>query len=145
MTTNPINLDKSKPFQKFIELFKVFLESKLNRQWVVSGTTIQVYLRKGHHAFGGKLISTLDIANIEIGERSRRKGLGTAVIAKLHELNPYEVTYVENILNGPLYESLMKRDWINVSKAVIPCVYKPTEMYLKSFNQMREVENGSIP
>ncbi len=109
--------------EQFKQAFHMFMNSKLRNQWL-GGDVIQVYMRKGIHVIGRQAFKTLDIANIQIDESERGKGVGMRLIDWLHEQNPFEVTYVESLQNLRLYASLKQRGWIDVPNSQPPSVYK---------------------
>jgi hypothetical protein len=69
----------------------------------------KVYLRKSNRLIKGKIIPSLDIASIEVW--IPQKGTGTSIINKLHELNPFGVTFIENVINEHLEKWINRNDW----------------------------------
>jgi len=105
----------------FKQAFEAFLKGKAKNQWLYGGNDIQVYVRKGYHAVGDKMFTTLDIANISIEEKG--KGTGMQLIWWLHQQNPFQVTFIESLLNRRLYERLKKDGWLDVPNSYPPSVY----------------------
>lgn len=112
---------------KIQAFLKEFLASRLKNQWYES-YALRVYVRKAHRNIGGTLVSTLDIASIDVEPHLRERGMGTAVIDYLHEQNPFAVTYIENVQTERFYEYLIARGWIPVGPREFTdhdnCLYK---------------------
>lgn len=92
-----------------------FLAGKQPNAWlnVDDGYIVQVYCRKGaRHRVNGTLTTTFDIANINVEKPGH--GIGSAVINLIHRINPYPVTYIENVLNDRFYTYLIRHDWKDV-------------------------------
>ena len=118
----------SNPLPSFFENFKQFLQKKVRNEFVYSSDqSIHVYARKGIHLINGKQEQTLDIARIEVDDALQGRGIGTAMINGIHDLNPFKITYVENLLNEQLYARLKKQGWLDVNNSLPPCVYKSKE------------------
>ena len=110
--------------EAFKQEFAKFMADKYKKNaWLNGGDDIQVYVRKGHHMKGDSLENTLDIANINI--ENKGQGTGIEVIYWLHEVNPFNTTYVENLHNQRLYARLIKDGWKDVLNSNPPCVYLP--------------------
>lgn len=93
-------------------------------KWIY-GDHIKAYVRKGHRMlYGRNILTTLDIASIEVDENKQNQGLFTAFLNKAHELNPWDATYVECVLNPNLAAFLIKNGWI-ASKTDPDCYYMP--------------------
>ena len=84
---------------------------------------IRLYLRKSRRIIGEKVRFCLDIASIEIAEEYQGRGLFTKIMALLHEMNPYEVSYLESILNPVLEEWCKKRRWVQMPYTQPPAFY----------------------
>lgn len=84
----------------------------------------QVYARKARRNVNGKMAFTLDIANISVDGGLRGNGIGMRVINKMHEMNPYQITFIESLLNEQLHQRLINDGWLPVDGAYPPCVYK---------------------
>lgn len=96
-------------------------------RWL-SDEKMQVYVRKGRHClFPGALraATTLDIASVEVYEKGQ--GTWTEFIAKAHEMNPWEATFCESVLNEDLAVWLMKNGWQPVPGSIPPCFFMPKD------------------
>jgi hypothetical protein len=118
--------DKSKiRLQKFLDLS--VHEKFYKNQWVEvceGQEYIKFYLRastrrleKDHIA-----IKVLDIATIELSKGLQNKGIGMQLINFLHSSNPYQGTYIENVLNSYLENKLIRDGW--KSHLYANCYYK---------------------
>lgn len=101
----------------------VFLNSSKRNSWLYCDL-VEIYVRKGAHNINKRLINTLDIASITIQPEQCGNGLGMSIINDFHDKNPFEVTYIESILNKRFYKHLKKCGWIDVEFSNPPCVYK---------------------
>ena len=88
-----------------------FLSDNSRNDWLPI-TTGQVYVRKGTRYIGDKMVKTLEIATISLIHTYRRKGIGTALCNVSHEMNPYTVTLIENVLVPEWAEKLRLLGWI---------------------------------
>lgn len=88
---------------------------------------MQVYVRKGYHCIDGVGRHTLDIANVEVQERKRGKGIFTAWLKHAEKCaeGAFEGVFVENLLNMRLLELLLARGYILAGNSEMPSVYKP--------------------
>lgn len=84
----------------------------------------QVYARKARRMVNGHMSFTLDIANISVDGGLRGNGIGMRVINKMHEMNPYQITYIESLLNEQLHQRLLNDGWLPDEGTYPPCVYK---------------------
>lgn len=110
-----------------IEQLTRFLEENkdgfLAREWL-SDDAMQVYVRKGRRSLKPDVMSTtLDIANVTVAEGKQNQGLWTEFLEKAHEINPWEVTYVECVHNPYLVAQLGRMGWY---------IYPPNQ-YAESF------------
>jgi hypothetical protein len=78
-------------------------------QWL-SDDKMQVYVRKANRYLEGKRKVTLDIANVEVYHRG--KGTFTRFLEAVHEMNPWDATYVECVLNPRFAAFFVKRFWL---------------------------------
>lgn len=122
-----------KNFPQDVLLFKsalsAFLSSGLNNTWINVGEDAQLYVRKATRSIGGKRVTTLDVANIHVAPHLCGHGLGTALIDAAHELNPFEATYIENVLEARFANHLLRQEWLTANSAFDPlgwdsCFYK---------------------
>lgn len=110
--------------EEFKQEFAKFMADKYKKNaWLAGGDNIQVYVRKAHHPIGDQMTNTLDIANINV--ENRGQGTGMEVINWLHEVNPFDATYVESLQNPRLYARLLKDGWIDVPNSIPPSVFLP--------------------
>lgn len=65
--------------------------------------TFEVYVRKGHRLYCGKMVTTLDLANFQVIEpKDRGKGLFSTLFEELKKLLPWDGIYIEAVLNERL-------------------------------------------
>lgn len=83
---------------------------RTNNKWLCD-ELMNVYVRKGVHLISGAVSCTLDIASVEVREENQQQGLWTKFIKAAHQVNPWEATYVESVLNPFLKRSLIKHGW----------------------------------
>lgn len=89
-------------------------EGKRQRKWIhIPRYHLNVYFRVTSRYLDGKLVDTLDIATIEVDFRHQCQGNFTRFIAEVETIaakyNRY--VYVESILRGFLFDSLLKRGY----------------------------------
>jgi|694.fasta_scaffold12015_38 hypothetical protein len=94
-----------------ISQLKLFLDSKHRNLWI-QDDYMSVYVRKAKRFLDKSFLTTLDIASVEVEESKRNCGLWSNFLRQSHEINPYQATYVESVLNPILFESLSKHGWI---------------------------------
>ncbi len=68
----------------------------LTNRWLET-KKIKVYVRRSQRLINGSQFTCFDIANINVKESQRGKGIFTEFLNKAHEMNPWEVTYIENV------------------------------------------------
>lgn len=89
-----------------------FINSKFPCKWI-EGEIFSVYLRKGIHLIDGKLLETLDVANIRsIPTQYRGKGYFKAFIVHLEGYG--KPVYVECIHNPLLLNMLVKHGYTTI-------------------------------
>lgn len=102
-----------------------FLNGSVRNQYVSDPHGIcVVYIRKGLHYINGATMRTFDIANISVESGLRGSGIGISAINKMHEMNPFQATFVESLLNEGLHQRLLNDGWNEVEGSIPPCVYK---------------------
>ena len=104
-----------------------FLLSDAKKSWI-SDEFMKVYVRKSgvylKEPFGEfKLYSSLDIATIEVDLEFQRLGKCSEFLQIAHKLNPFQVTYIENVYDQFLIEHLIKQGYVNAF--LHNCFYKP--------------------
>lgn len=110
-----------------IKLLNEFINGESRNQWLNS-KRLNVYVRKALRYInkieirGTTPIKTLDIANISVNEGYVGKGLGMQFLKEAHEANPFNVTFIENVLNPSFEEKLRKDGWIEIEDT--KCFYK---------------------
>lgn len=105
-----------------------FTASKKYNYWLRE-KHMNVYVRKSIHALSHQIAECLDIANIEVDEKYRGKGIFTAFLARAEQqaiLAGKDAVYVESILNPKLLGMLIKRGYTLVpnTNEISPCVFK---------------------
>src|SRR5579864_6244189 len=103
MKTEPIiSKDTKILLRDIMDQFAVFLDKaeicRMHRQWL-ENAAMRVYLRKTQRIIQRRVLTCLDIASIEIEEQYYRRGLFSSFVTKVQEMNPYQVTYLEQALN----------------------------------------------
>lgn len=86
----------------------------------------KVYVRKTNRFLFGKIYTSLDIASIEVCEREQRKGICKNFIKRVHDNNPFDVTYIENVLNHYLSDHLERNGWMATGSELPKSYYKLT-------------------
>lgn len=91
-----------------IEQLKEFfaMENSFPRVKWLRDDKMQVYVRRGMHIVGGKASVCFDIANVEVYKQ--KQGTWTAFLWQAHEMNPWDCTFVECVLNPILASWLLK-------------------------------------
>jgi Cft2 family RNA processing exonuclease len=141
-------------FQKYIQeiedlesqLKSFFQESKkltVNRRWIEL-SNVKVYVRKAVHSIEGKNVTTLDIANV-ILESEKDLTLLSAIFERIHHINPWDYTYVENIDTSSVGDKIVKIlwdfDW-TVKDDITRCFYKRKNVgiYEDAWTRSRNLE-----
>jgi len=104
---------------EIIHQLKIFLESKQRIAWI-KDDSMSVYVRKGTRYLNKHLSKTLDIASVEVEENKRNQGVWTEFLKEAHKINPYQATFIENVLNPVLEKSLVKNGWKVVDATLTP-------------------------
>lgn len=110
-------------------MLKDFIEradrSFMANEWLKSDE-MEVYVRRGRHViYPGKISVCLDIATINVHER--RQGIFSQFVEEAHALNPWEFTYIENVLTGFLIPHLVRNNWTPIGESDA-CFYKPKDI-----------------
>jgi hypothetical protein len=104
-----------------IDQLKIFIEnaseSRFGKSEWLHFDFMQVYVRKGFHKIENKLCTCLDIASIEVDEEKQNQGLFKNFLLQAHDLNPWDATYIENVLNPHLAKHLIKNGWIQIGES----------------------------
>ena len=104
----------------------------LRNTWIES-KFMKAYVRKSKRLIDNqghqRLSDCLDLATLEIDEKHQGKGLGSDFIRLAHEANPYEFTFLENVLNERFCVHLIGLGWARVPVSIrtqgdCPCLYK---------------------
>lgn len=98
-----------------IESLKEFLSESekliINRKWI-DDDDMKVYVRKSRRLLTPDLISVcLDIASVEVEEEKQGKGIFSSFLEKAHEMNPWDATYIECVVNQKLRAFLEREGW----------------------------------
>lgn len=105
--------DIDNAFVEFVQDMDEFLAGRLPNRYVYGGDVISLYTRKGKHMIQGVLFQCLDVGTIVVAEQYQYRGVGMRVINHIHKINPFRCTYVESILNDPLYDRLKRYGWVD--------------------------------
>ena len=106
-----------KEIRDAIDKLKIFLNGKYRNIWI-NTNTLRVYVRKGNHLINNNIVTTLDIANIEV--KNKNKGIGTEFINNAHSSHNFEATFIESILNKRFYKYLERNRWNKVENSFPP-------------------------
>lgn len=96
-----------------------FLSQPVRNQYVHVNPIVTMYLRKGARAIQGEIVRTLELATIAVAAPYQGNGIGTGMIRLIHEINPYPVTYIENVFNPKLITWLRANNWTEVRSEVL--------------------------
>lgn len=75
------------------EIGELMSSSRLDRKWITVGP-VRVYVRNGMRSLDGQIVPTIEIANIGVDQRNRRKGFFRAVCEVAEELATERGRYV---------------------------------------------------
>ena len=107
-----------------------FIQEGMDRQYNhvrwISDDVMKVYVRKSRRYINDKLIICLDLASIEVIENKRGQGIFTAFLGYAHALNPWDVTYIENVLAPRFARYFRNNNWCE-RDIFPPSFYKFTE------------------
>jgi hypothetical protein len=115
-------------FAEFTQDLDEFIAGRLPNRYVYGGDVISLYTRKGKHMIQGVLFQCLDVGTIVIADPYQYRGLGMRVINHMHSINPFRCTYVESILNDPLYDRLKRYGWSDAGGGPDRNVFKLTPL-----------------
>jgi len=94
--------------------FLVISGSRLTANRWLFDDKMRVYVRKGRRRLDGKeLKTTLDIATVDVYEQSQ--GTFRNFLAEAHELNPWDATYAECVVNPRLAMFFVNKGWVPVN------------------------------
>jgi hypothetical protein len=88
----------------------------------LSGSDMQVYVRKSMRFLDGKQYVMLDIGNVEV--RKKGKGKFTKFLQEAEGLNPWHGVYVENVFMPRFQVFFLKQGYIQATKEFAPSFYK---------------------
>lgn len=113
--------------EQLVDFIKESEEKHVYNLWL-GDDTMKVYVRKGRHmVYPGKLSTTLDIASVEVDEDKQGQGVFSDFLDKAHEMNPWDATYIENVLNPVLATSLIRHGWLPVPGAYPESFFMPKD------------------
>lgn len=75
---------------------------------------MEVYVRKRTRDIQGETLMVLDIANIGIPKEMRGKLWFTNFLLIVQKINPWPITFIENVENKRLAKSLAKKSWVKI-------------------------------
>jgi GNAT superfamily N-acetyltransferase len=86
---------------------------------------MRIYIRVTQHWMGGKKQPTIDLANIEVAERMRGKGLFTILLSKIEKFakKARRVVYIENVMNRQFADFFRRRGYEEIDTGGLPCFY----------------------
>jgi len=94
--------------------------------WITSSQGA-VYVRKGVHLIDGRLVTTLDLASIDMVAPGQ--GHFTRFLEQAKDLNPWDAIYIENVLNPRFAEHLRRSGWSEIPNQDAPCFYLLRQSY----------------
>lgn len=128
MSEDDILVSLEEAFADFKAELATFLTSQQRNQYVYGHEIIAVYVRKNAiHMIQGVPLPCLDIASIVIAKYQHR-GFGKRVVDYMHQINPYRITYIENILNDRFYDRLVANSWKDTGCLSDRCLFKSTPL-----------------
>lgn len=124
-----IDAEIADAFDQFKQELATFISGKQRNGYVYGNDVITVYVRKDStHIVKSVPFKCLDIATITIAHLYQNRGCGMRVINHIHSINPYRMTFIENILNDNLYDRLIGRGWADTESHTDRCVFKLTPL-----------------
>ena len=87
-----------------------FLEGPRRNQHVVAGP-VTTYLRKSVRPNEGKIEKALDLASIDIKPAWQQKGLAGRILELLEAENPFQILFVESVVNKDFEAFLARRGY----------------------------------
>lgn len=104
-----------------------FMASPRRNAWIACGP-VEVYIRKANRYIEGRMVKTLDLANIQVEEKKRSQGYFRAFIANVELLNRsdwgVEYIYVESILEPRLIPFLSANGYTLHEGTEPPALYR---------------------
>jgi len=103
-----------------------FLASGLRNSWL-HDDDMSIYVRRGAHRIGDTVKKCFDVANINVDEKKRGRGLFTAWLAQTEidaKAADMEAVFVESILNARLHLRLLNCGYKEVPNSYPISVYK---------------------
>src|SRR3989344_4673878 len=91
-----------------INLIHQFLSTPERNAWLYSAD-MQLYIRKSKRVINSQIVTTLDIANITVYHKGQ--GIFKKFIKEFHEINPYQASYIESILEPRLVSWCQRNGW----------------------------------
>lgn len=88
-----------------------FMESPCRNEWLRLDH-MSVYVRKGHHAFDGQLVKTIDIANISVDEDWQNSKVFTRFLEQAEVIGI--PIHIENVLTTRFANFFRKREGYDV-------------------------------
>ena len=108
--------------------FDMFIRSEKVRNTWIYERNIAIYVRRSRRFIAGKVTLCLDLASVEVVEKSRGIGIFTSFLDRFEEaatkLN--RAVFVESILEPRLVSFLNRREYTNyqLSTDLCPSMYK---------------------
>lgn len=104
-----------------LEQLKNFIERakpiKFGERTWIENEKIKVYVRKAHRLINKQMLVSLDLATIEVAPSFQNQGLCSNFIKSAHAVNPFDITFIENVLDENLRRHLIKNDWISAGES----------------------------
>lgn len=110
--------------EKFIQKCKS--DQFLNNEWLY-GSDLSVYVRKSNRYIERKRCVALDVANINVPPKQRGKGIFTSFLLSAELINPFEITFIENVLESEFEPFFIRNNYVLVDGSNPHCFYKRTK------------------
>jgi N-acetylglutamate synthase-like GNAT family acetyltransferase len=98
-------------------------KSYLTNEWLNNGE-MKIYVRKSVRCIDSRKLIAFDIVSVEV--RNKGKGYFTKFLNEAHNLNPWNITYIENVFFTRFQRFFEKNGYIKIGN-LIPCYYKETK------------------
>lgn len=109
---------------------------------------IEVYLRKTVRILGDKRVIAIDVANVEVPEKYRRKGIYSALLKIVEAAQFSEATYVENATDSQQHPIYYRRNFLlhppSVTGNMLPCFWKVNMPNAQIRTRMKSVHRAYV-
>jgi ribA/ribD-fused uncharacterized protein len=110
-----VTLTKDRIVADMIQHVQSFTSGPFHTHWLEVDSVFKVYVRKGNHYIHRQNCECLDIANVEVAEKWRSKGIFSDFLSKVATISPYPYLYMESVINPRLKKFLQRHpSWIEI-------------------------------